>query len=36
VELGTKVTCISPLAEKRIRLLESRANRESTANRPTI
>lgn len=29
VDLGTKITCIFPLAEKRIRLLESRTNREN-------
>lgn len=30
VELGTKVTCIFPRAEKRVRLLESRANPDTT------
>lgn len=30
VELGTKVTCIFPRAEKRVRLLESRAHHDST------
>lgn len=30
VDLGTKVTCIFPRAEKRVRLLESRAHHDST------